>query len=512
MTAVALAATPSRARTWWLLPALAALVAAAGVWWSLSPYLVGVFHDDGVYALLARSIASGQGFHYSHLPGMPAATHYPPLYPLVLAALWHFAPDFPTNVGVLLGLNAVLAGAAAAGWCVFATRRLAWPAGIAAVVAIVIAMSTPMLTLSGALLSEMLFVALLWPALLAAESALDAHAARLAASAGAIVGAPMLVRTHAITLLVALLVLFVMRRHFRAAGITLGVALAVQLPWLVWTHFAAPRVVAPLEGSYGSYLGWFTTGLRDGGLPFLLDTARTNIGELGLLLRDRFSTGIAPLDALTVAIALAGIVAGAVSFARRAPVTLLFVASYFAIVVVWPYAPWRFAWGVWPLVAMLLVEGARYAGNRGPAWRTAAVVAMMLPALGFLRTELHSYATRAWRLPARQATAQLLPVLDWARANTGPRDVLLAEGEQVIALYTGRQAAPPVAFTALEYVRRRDEHTAEMLGDMLHAVPATQLVTMSPDVQRAALAWRDASISLDQVAAPRGLVAFRVAR
>ena len=101
MTAVAIAATPSRARTGWMLPTLVILVVTGIAQWAAAPYTVGVFHDDGVYALLARSIASGEGFHHSHLAGAPAATHYPPLYPLLLAiglgaALNNARPEAPT--------------------------------------------------------------------------------------------------------------------------------------------------------------------------------------------------------------------------------------------------------------------------------------------------------------------------------------------------------------------------------------------------------------------------------
>ena len=511
MTAVALEATPSRARTWWVVPALAAIVAGAGVWWSIAPYLVGVFHDDGVYALLARSIASGEGFHYSHLPGMPAATHYPPLYPLVLAALWRLAPDFPGNVSLLLGANAFFAALAAAGATAFAARRLGWRAPAAAVCAVVVMLTTPMLTLAGALLSELLFIALLWLVLLVAERAASAEQGSAALAGGAI-GALMLVRTHAVALLVALVVLLMLSRRHRAAATALGAALLVQLPWMLWSSVAAPRVAAPLEGSYGSYLGWFVAGLREGGAGFVLDTARMNLRELGLLLRDRFTTGIGMVDVVSTLLVSAALAAGARSFARRAPVTLLFLAAYLAIVVVWPYSPWRFAWAVWPLAALMIAEGVRDVAARSPRWRMIAAFAAVLPALGMLRTELHSYASRAWRAPARQAAAQLMPVVAWARANTVPSDVLLAEGEQVIALYAGRQAAPPVSFTALEYARPSQARVARSLAEMLRAVPATHLVTLTPGVQLAAAALNDPAITLAHMDAPAGAAAFKVTR
>ena len=47
---------------------------------------VGVFYDDGMYVVLAKSIATGHGLHWLNVPGAPPATHFPPGYPLLLAS------------------------------------------------------------------------------------------------------------------------------------------------------------------------------------------------------------------------------------------------------------------------------------------------------------------------------------------------------------------------------------------------------------------------------------------
>ena len=126
MTAVALEATRVRVRAATLLGGLVVVAAAAVAWWASVPYVVGVWHDDGVYALLGRAIATGQGFHYTQFPGAPAATHYPPLYPLLLAAVWRLAPSFPDNISAFLALNAMLVGVAALGAYRFTRQRLGW--------------------------------------------------------------------------------------------------------------------------------------------------------------------------------------------------------------------------------------------------------------------------------------------------------------------------------------------------------------------------------------------------
>ena len=89
-------------------PLLAAALVCAVAASLVVPYPAGIFHDDGVYLVLAKALASGNGYRYLHLPGAPLATHYPPGYPLLLALLWTFAPHFPSNLTIILLANALL--------------------------------------------------------------------------------------------------------------------------------------------------------------------------------------------------------------------------------------------------------------------------------------------------------------------------------------------------------------------------------------------------------------------
>ncbi|MEO8335305.1 MAG: hypothetical protein ABI664_10050 [bacterium] len=484
MTAVAIPATPSRLRTGWLLPALVILAAALVVRWASVPYMVGVLHDDGVYVLLARSIASGHGFHYSHLIGAPAATHYPPMYPLFLAAATRIAPPFPDNVAFMLGLNAALIGLAASGWWWFATTRLAWARVPAAIGALVATLASPVLMLASALISESLFLALLFPALILSERSVESSNRTRVLLTAASISTIMLVRTHALALLIAYALVLVVRKRWFDAAVAFAAAAVVQLPWLLWSRYASPRVPVPLEGAYGSYLHWFFGGIRDGGIRFAFATARVNLGESWMLLQDRVAAGLStPLHHATLTLVVLALVAGAWSLVRRAPVTIVFAALYLGIVMVWPYAPWRFEWAVWPLIALVAMQGVHFGWQHAERWRVAVAIAAVLPALAFLRVELHAYATRSWRTPARQAGAQIAPVLAWVRTHTTGQDVVLSEGEQMIALYTGRKAAPPIDFTAREYLYPPDvtEGTAR-LSTMLEAVPARYVIVLAPSM------------------------------
>ena len=97
------------------MPLILAVLASLFVVLSIEPFPVGVFQDDGIYYVLGKSLATGQGYRYLHLPDAPNATHYPPLYPLLLAGFWKLAPTFPANVTVFKFVNAALTALVAIG-------------------------------------------------------------------------------------------------------------------------------------------------------------------------------------------------------------------------------------------------------------------------------------------------------------------------------------------------------------------------------------------------------------
>jgi hypothetical protein len=63
------------------------VVAVLGVW-AQNESLVGVNYDDGIYALLAKALAHGEGYRVVFLPVDVPGVKYPPLYPMSLVPFW----------------------------------------------------------------------------------------------------------------------------------------------------------------------------------------------------------------------------------------------------------------------------------------------------------------------------------------------------------------------------------------------------------------------------------------
>jgi hypothetical protein len=452
--------------------------------WAAQPYPVGVYHDDGVYVVLGKAIATGQGYRYLNLPEAPVATHYPPAYPLLLAALWKLSPEFPRNTAVFQMANAILLGLAALGVAAYVRRVLNWRLAAAIVAGLVATVAYPLLGLSGHVLSETMFAAALLPALIIAERAAAPDArARDVWIAGAVAGLVALIRTHGAVIVAALALVLLLRRRPKHAAYAAAAAVLVMLPWQLWIALHDSHIVEPLRGKYASYGPWLLEGLR-GGFAFVWATLASNVREVIALFADRFSLSdhAAPRQVTGVVVAGA-LIGGAFVMRRRAPVTVLFAFFYAAVLLLWPFTPWRFLYGAWPLVVILLGCAAHALYELRPRTAVladAGLITLTVLALGSVRQEARAYNRRAWYEPARLAAGSIAPLIRWVSTNTAPADVIAIDAEQVVYLFTGRRAVPPAPFTAAEYVTQpRIAEAMEALRQMITQVPVKFLATVN---------------------------------
>jgi hypothetical protein len=446
-------------------PFVVALITAAVAAWAIEPWPVGVFQDDGIYAILGKAIARGEGYRYLNLPGAPAATHYPPGYPLVLALIWRLSPVFPDNTALFVFVSVGFLAVAAAGAWYFGHRRLGLHPGVATALALATVACAPALMFGVFVLSEPMFVALLFPILIAAERAADSGSRRDAAAAGLLAGLLALVRTMGQFVALALVLVLIVRRRWSAAAAAIGTAALSIIPWHLWVAAHGADVPPVLMGKYGPYDGWLRGAVASEGIGFVAAVAWKNLRELHALAWDMF-TGITDAGA-PVVVALGAFVSGPVlivlglgarRLARRAPVTLCFSFAYMAIVLAWPFEPTRFVWALLPIFGAMMALGAatvigwRPESTRGRAGRLAAVAVMALLGTGYLAYNVRAVRTRMWTIMPSTFTQRATPLIEWARTATDPRDLLATDDDAMVHLYSARRTIPVGTFTPQEYL------------------------------------------------------------
>jgi hypothetical protein len=467
MTTIAAVPPVADARAWRvavdrLLPFLAGTVVFAVAALVIDGLPVGVVRDDAMYVVLAKSLATGHGYRWLHLPGLPPATHFPPGYPALLAVLWWLFPSFPSNLIVFKLANALFSAVAAVGVSRFGRLRLGmteWGAqgfGLAAL------LGAPTLALGALVMSEPLFLAMLLPALILAERIVDEPPARTpeVVTLGLLAGAVTLVRTHGIALVAAGIVMLCMRRRFRHAAFFGIAALVLLLPWELWVAAHAGGLPATMSGNYESYAGWLVAGVRSEGVALLAQTALRTSRELALMFQFLVAPALPAAVGIAALLVLAALSAvGARVVWRRAPVSAAFLAIHTAIVVLWPFTPARFVWGVWPLVLLLPVAGVRELLRwrpSAPQWRAtrvAVLAAAAMLACGYATYNARGYQSQS--LPTRRFANGIRPLLTWVAEHTR-RDALLAsESEGAVYLYTGRPTVPLGTFTVTDYLKPR---------------------------------------------------------
>lgn len=428
-----------------LWPQLLALGVFAVALWAQHRGLVGVFYDDGVYVVLAKALAEGQGYANIHLPGAPPAVHFPPFYPLVLSVLWRLWPSFPDNVALLqLFDSAALAGAA---WIIAAHARRHGAAGAAAYVALPMGLlAFPLLTIVGMRFSEPLFLLLV----AGAVSLADRREATLATAlaAGVLAGLATLTRSVGVAAIAGVAVGVFLHGGRRNAVAAVVVSTAVVVPWILWAAAHRAGIDERVVANYGTYL----QDLRQTGLRGLI--AGLNVGVLSPVTR----LALPPVpDWVRWPLAaglLSAMLGGGVLVARRVPALLATLGVYLVIVAVWPFAPDRFVWIILPWLALLLAASLVWGWRRDARLRAAVVVLLVALTTGYLRVQAISLGARRFAATALGISAPFA-LLTRSVAAELPRDAVVASADETLLyLYTGRQTVPSYLFRWDGRVRR----------------------------------------------------------
>lgn len=426
------------ARDYW--PGVLGLAVFVVALWAQPNALVGVFYDDGIYTVLAKALAEGEGYRYIHMPGAPPGVHYPPLYPAALSILWRLWPAFPQNLvlfqlfdAAALGVAAVLLALHARRWNIApAASFLALPLGFIAF---------PLLTLVGVRFSEPLFLALVAAALLCADQ--KTVSVSTAAAAGGLAGLAVLTRSIGLAVVVGIPLAFWLRGLRRQAAVAFAVAGTMLLPWVAWVATQADAIDARIASTYGSYL---QRAGQTGAAGLLSGIDLGTLGPLADLTLPAAAPWIwYPLAALLVS----AVVWGGVTVAPRVPAFVTSLGLYLLMVTIWPFRPDRFVWIVVPWMALLGAAGALAAWRRGRLWRMAVIVLAAAAAFGYPRREFVSLKGRRFAATAEGISRPFRVLVPAIMAELPANAVVAGEDEALLYLYTGRLAVPSYLFRSV---------------------------------------------------------------
>jgi hypothetical protein len=445
---------------------LAALIPSAWLAWTFRdmPHL-GVFYDDTIYLVSAKSLAEGTGYRIVSLPDQPYQTKYPPLYPLMLSAVWRLAPSFPAN----------LPWATLAAWLVLPAylfiagilfRDLGLGKAHALALCVILALNGYVILFSITLLSDLTFCCLLLGSLVLAERAQWAPSGTLLAFGAAILaGAAYLTRTAALPLLVSVPCCFLFRNQRSRAVVFFVTMLPFVAVWNLWVRLHLSTYDDPLLLFYTHYFDYYLYNVSWQTLPGFfwrnLTAVPSAVGGMLAPYLDRILSEVYASTILTL-VSAAGI--GRLLRAGKTGQYSTFGMMYFLMLLFWHYPPnARFAFPLLPLLlaglSVLLREGLLrlHGGFRSSHLKKSLSAALMLSVITILLSftvfghaaMFHTMAID--RSNSRKLSAREQQVYEWIRWHLPADAAFITYHDARLYLFAGRRAVaihvPPRLFS-----------------------------------------------------------------
>lgn len=443
--------------------------------------VVGMFMDDAWYALLAKALASGQGYTLINSPTPGILPLYPPAYPFLLAVAFKLWPQFPNNIYLLKTVSILAMLLLGALTYLYLERYRQWPRGTALLVALVAALSPGLVFMAtSSLMSECVFAAVQMLALVAVEECVRRREVErfwlFAVLAGLACSAAFLTRSMAIGLVAAALLYLAKERLFKTALVFAATVALLLGSWTLYTQGRKPTaeqraevnnyIVRPYSEQFWDRLAGHESAGRItlGDLPERLWNNLSSIlisDAGGILLPALFpalNQGLAErgggLQWMSSLLACLFVLAGYV-FTVKERLTLAELALPFsvAIVLVWPFPPYRFLLPALPLLLFYLLQGTklfgvllqRFSGEQqtDPPWGVMnglAVFLLLLCLIGNGSYLARKFAdTPSQRPRLARIFDEQAAVLKWTAENVPKNEAIATQNPALTYLYTGNR-------------------------------------------------------------------------
>lgn len=480
---------------------------------------VGLFVDDAWYVLLAKALASGQGFNVINSPSPGIMPLYPPGFPALLSLVFRVAPSFPENVWLLKSVSVA---------SVFLTAALVYKylvrehelSPLAAHGITLLMLLTPAIVFfaTSTVMSECFFTLLQLGAIVCVERCLKAEgrgrALALLVGGACLASMAFLTRPIAVGLICAAGVYLLLNGQLFRALIFSLVVLLILGPWLAYSKAHEPTTAQKYEqqglitqsyvvsfwqkaaGDLGSGTATFKElparvldntkemFVRDAGgiaMPALYRPADESGEEVLGMSGDM---GIAT-DAMIISSVLGALCAlgFALTLRRKILLSELALVCTLPVILTWPWAPFRFLVpftsfillyllrgvdSLWPIIRRLLRRDDGEAFVResfSAAARVFLLCAVLLNVYDHVNYILGKFDIAGTRPEWLQSYDETGELMSWMREHLPPGSVVATENPPLVHLRTGLKtvwaAADPLKYRE-DLARRNVSHLAHV--------------------------------------------------
>jgi hypothetical protein len=448
-----------------ILPSLCPLVvllalAMSSLAFFSAPNIIGLFHDDGIYAVVAKALSEGNGYRIISLPGDPYQTKYPFLYSYLLSWAWSINPHISEVIPLLHFANAFF---------YFASLLLAYDLYVrnsnggksdALLYVFLIGANAWVFSTTSYPLSDIPFMAACLCCLALsnpADSCLTRTKAIVLLSAS--VGIAFMLRQAGAALILAGLVHFLLsgkRKEFYLFVATLG---CLIVPWLFWQAMHGSGAVNnPLFAYYQSYetpAFFLAASNPAAAFQIIWDNLRYLILSVDqMILRLHIVPALRFVIYPLMLWGLVSIMRGQTIFFNG------FLLFYSGLILSWPFHPARYSMPLVPVLLLSLFHGVHAAtacvrSRTTTAWSATivpmvvripiAIVVLLITGWlwGYVHVDRNKHLAVWGGFRTSYSWTGFNETFSWIQQNTQKDDVLASAYDPMYYLYTGRKAVRP---------------------------------------------------------------------